>query len=106
MTGELIQMNAHMVKTSGSVWIMVFGLAIALVFAFVAVIVFIEKGWKMSTVFMIVSIAGIALFVVGIRAPRVKEIKACAYGPVSLEQVAICYDIVDVDGKMLTLRVR
>ena len=48
--------------------------------------------------------AGVAYW--GTRLPRQKVIHACVDGPVSLELIASRYDILKVDGKELTLRVR
>ena len=101
--GELIQMNAHMVMTDG-VAIMI---SMGFVFVVVACIAaFINYGINKRGFIVAVCAVGIGLGVIiyGITKPKVKGIMACANGPVSLEEVAAVYDIVDIDGKMLTLR--
>ena len=106
ITGSVFEMNAHMVKTHSAVVFMLIGGFLTLLFLGSAVKSWIDGGWKPSLVFLILGLVSAAIFFVGVREPRVKEIKACAVGPVSLEQVAIVYDIVEIDGKELTLRER
>ena len=48
----------------------------------------------------------IGLVIAGSSRPKVKQIRCCASGPVSLDLVAARYDIVSVDGKELVLRER
>ena len=50
--------------------------------------------------------ASAGLVVYGSKMPRQQIVKACANGPISLELISSRYDILDVDGKELTLRVR
>ena len=106
LTGELIQMNAHMVVTDGAVKLILVGATLAFVFALLGCKLFVERKLKASLI--LVGLAGLALMLmfVGSQIPRVKEIKSCVNGPVSLERVAAVYDIVNVDGKELTLRER
>ena len=106
ITGSVLEMNAHMVKPQSAVSLMMVGGFLTLLFLGSAVKGWIAGGWKPSLVFLLLGLVSAAIFFVGAREPRVKEIKACAVGPVSLEQVAIVYDIVEIDGKELTLRER
>ena len=104
----LIQMNAHMVVTSGARALIVAGIVVAGLFVFLAVLSGTgeKRSWKYVAAFMLIAVLGAGMAIVGANQPRQKVIMACASGPVSLDQVAAVYDIVDVDGKMLTLRVR
>lgn len=107
LTGGLIEMNAKMVMTDGVHALLGIGVAIALiflVFAVVSAIVTCEP--KVVLVAMPFIVAGIVMAVIAVRQPRVREIHACASGPVSIEQIAIKYEIVNVDGKELVLRER
>lgn len=105
VVGELIQMNSKMVMTNNAVALVVFGvfsggflLAVAVIWA--------VYGYKKWWAWLIAAVlfAGLAFW--GNNMPRVKEIHACANGPLSLEQIESVYDIVKIDGKELTLRVR
>ena len=104
VVGELIQMNSKMVISDNAEVVIVISVICFIAFAFCTVIVFGEtKRWWIPLVFAIVSVGAI---VYGINMPRVKEIHACVNGPLSLERIESVYDIVKIDGKELTLRVR
>ena len=105
VVGGLIQMNAHMVVTNTALGLIIVGVSLATGLAISAFMWWLEakKRWWMLAIFAVVFAA---LAVAGCRRPRVKEIHACADGPISLETVSAVYDIVNVDGKELTLRVR
>ena len=111
VAGGLIQMNLHMVMKSYAELMIVTGVLIAIFSGLFMFIIFADCG-KLSVilrrvwVFMVMMILGIGLVIAGLKVPRVKEIKACASGPVSLEQIATRYQIMKVDGSELTLRVR
>ena len=106
VTGELIQMNAHMEMSGGASVLVIIGAIMALAFSITAIVTYDDCGWKLSVVLCVLALVGISLMVVGFDKPKEQIIHACANGPISLEQVAVKYDIVDVDGKELTLRVR
>ena len=105
----LIQMTAHMLTTAeASRWIIA-GALIAALGAFLALCVATgrkDHKARYLIIFAAVAVAGVIMTVHGMQLPRVREIKACASGPVSLEEIAARYDIIDVDGKLLTLRER
>lgn len=106
IAGGLIQMNAHMIMTGPATAMVGIG-AIAVAITLTVMICFwfeMSRGKQALTIALV--LVGVALIVLGVRQPRLKEIRACAAGPVSLEQVAAVYDIVAVDGKELTLRER
>ena len=106
VVGRLIQMNAHMVVPRMATLCMVMGFLGFVGFMAIAAMA-IRAGERSWAVFCVVlALVGVVLFVDGVTTPRVKEIRACADGPVSLEQIGSVYDIVDVDGKELTLRTR
>lgn len=105
----LIQMTAHSLTSSAAQGWIIAGALIAALGAFLVLCVATgrrERRVRYIIVFTMVAVAGVILLVHGARLPRVKEIKACAYGPISLEEVAARYDIIEVDGKLLTLRER
>lgn len=99
-------MNAHMVTTRSAAALMIFGGFLLLVFAIGAIWAFCEGGWRCALPIMVLVIASAVMLIVGAKQPKAKEIKACANGPVSIEQISVVYEVVDVDGKMLTLRER
>lgn len=110
MAGELIQMNAHMVTTGEASLMVCVGMTALLVFAVLAALAAREKERPhrlfYTSFFAVIAIVGLVVLIVGANRPRVKEIRACVNGPLSLEQVAAVYDIVEIDGKELTLRER
>lgn len=108
-TGGLIQMTAHSLISSAAEGWIIAGALIAALGAFLVLCVATgrrERRVRYIIVFTMVAAAGILMLVHGARLPRVKEIKCCASGPISLEEVAARYDIIEVDGKLLTLRER
>lgn len=110
ISGGLIQMTAHMVRRPDARAMMVFGLIIAAVCAVIALCTMLGRNrdhrWRYVMAFAALALAGVVMAVSGARQPMRKVIYCCASGPVSLEQVAAKYDIVEVDGKLLTLAER
>lgn len=109
-TSGLIQMTAHSLTTPvAQRWIIVGALFAALgAFLVLCVAVSSRQDHKLRylLIFAAVTVCGAIMLTHGMKLPRVKEIKACASGPISLEEVAARYDIIEVDGKLLTLRER
>lgn len=105
LTGGLIQMNSHVQMSCVSVLAVSVGALGLVLFLWLAFLVKRDKdrGWWICAA---VAAMFLAMAVWGFGLPKVKIVKACAQGQVSLEQVAAVYDILDVDGKELTLRVR
>ena len=101
----LIQMNAHMIRQTRFDVIIALGVVAAICFVIIAVFTFNESK-KVFAVWLVLAAVGVIVTIIAYNQPKVKEIKACANGPVSIEQIAALYDVVDVDGKMLTLRER
>lgn len=110
ITGGLIQMTAHMEVTAAARGMMMAGIVAAALFAFLAICAALsrDKEHKRRYVlaFLALALLGAALATAGARTPREKIIKCCASGPVSLEQIAIKYDIREIDGKLLVLAER
>jgi hypothetical protein len=104
MANGLIEMNAHMVRTGEATTMIVMGLFGALLMLFAAVLAYPAFGWKATAILGIIGLAFAVVFIMGMNEPRVKELRMCAYGPVSLEAVAGQYQIVKVDGKEITVR--
>lgn len=104
VVGELIQMNSKMVTSPAAETVIVISTLFFLGFAIATgVMAGINKWWWVTLVLAVISAAVIAY---GVNMPRVKEIHACVNGPLSLETVSARYDIIKIDGKELTLRVR
>ena len=107
IAGGLIQMNAHMMVAKSAKLDMSIGLIGFIIFVAITIMMIKSHKSKMWTImFVIFAIAYAVLFVHGVITPNEKIIHACASGPVSLEQVAAVYDIIEVDGKELILKVR
>lgn len=106
LTGGLIQMNSHMITTKGAEALMIIG-SIAMFFAAIAVVGYMmEEKWKIVFASATILLIGFAILLYGINMPKVKEIRACADGQVSIEQIGVRYDIVKIDGKELVLHER
>lgn len=109
-TAGLIQMTAHMVvRGSARSW-MVLGAACAVLGLMLALGAALsrKKGRKARWValFMGLALIGGGMLWAGAAQPRRKVIYCCASGPVSLEQVAARYDILEVDGAMIKIAER
>ena len=102
----LIQMNAHMVRQEKFDFVIGLAIVAAIIFVMLAAFAAQDKNKMAAIVFFTLAIIGVVGAVIAINQPKVKEIKACANGPVSIEQIAVVYDVVDIDGKMITLRER
>jgi hypothetical protein len=103
--GELIQMNAKMVMSGCAKNMLVIGVLFGTLMLIVAIVRWHEEkrrwwAWLMAALLL----AGLAFW--GNSMPRIKEIRACVNGPVSLERVSAVYDIVSIDGKEIVLRER
>ena len=110
VAGEIIEMNRHSVMSGDAVRAVLFGAVLAAAFTGALVAWFQNKNKDKSKVypviFAVLILAGAVLFTAGVKAPKKKRIMACVTGPVSLQHIAEQYDIVDIDGKMLTLMER
>ena len=106
MASGLIQMNVHMEVTQWAEALIVLGIFAAAVSFLIALSLMMNRERRLALVFAAIGLLGAALIVVGARMPRDRIITACANGPVSIEQVAAVYDVIEVDGKMMRLRER
>lgn len=110
ISGGLIQMTAHMVVRPEAHGWMVAGLIVAALFGFMAVCAALSKHSehrrRYVAAFLAIALAGCVMTWAGAKQPRRKEIYCCASGPVSLEQVAARYEIIEVDGAFLKIAER
>lgn len=105
VVGELIQMNAKMIMSTEAEFMVGFGALVGAVMLIVAFVCWWEKNkWWWLWLVTALLLAGMVFW--GNSMPRIKEIHACVNGPISLERISAVYDIVKIDGKELTLRVR
>ena len=105
VVGELIQMNAKMVMSEAAVFMVDFGTIVGAAMLIAAFVCWwdAKKRWWLWLVAALL-LAGLVFW--GNSMPRIKEIRACVNGPISLEQVSAVYDIVKIDGKEIVLRER
>lgn len=99
----LIHMTAHLVTRPEAARLMAAGVLLVVTGGLLALRLAFRGQWRRFFVAAAAAIAGLVMIINGANQPRVKELKMCAYGPVSLEQVSAVYDVRDVDGKLLTL---
>ena len=105
LIGGLIQMNSHMELTYIAKVLIVVGTLVN-VACVIAWICNGKRDRKFATCMIACAVIATIAVIVGRGLPREQIIRACADGQVSLEQVAGRYDILEIDGKELTLRVR
>lgn len=108
LTGSLIEMNAHMVMSKVAEATMFLGIVLGTI-CIAAIIAFLEDRKKYTKLIIVLSVIlvfclGAAFW--GYNMPREKIIMACANGPISIERISTAYDILQIDGKMLKLRMR
>lgn len=113
LVSGLIQMNSKMIYPDWAVAIIAIGAAVIAIILVTLLIQFIDAifekrriAFRNISVFFGILFLSLALLIYGVTVPRIKEIKACAYGPVSMEQIAVKYDITNINGKEITLRER
>ena len=111
LTGGLIQMNSHMVVSKFAQTMIITGSILFVVVALLALLCWPDtknrlKHWVPFLVCLCIAAIAAGMVVYGAKMPRQKIIKACANGAISLETVSSRYDIIEVDGSELTLRVR
>lgn len=106
----LIQMTVHTVTQPWARGLIVLGLIMAALCALLAICAGLSKEkeqWTRAMVlFAAIALAGVVMAIVGAKQPRRRILYCCASGPVSLEAVAVKYDIIEVDGKLLKLAER
>lgn len=104
MMSGLIEMNAHMIVTEEAGMLMGFGVVVAaLAIALAFGVGVFTAHWRYTLLCLLFAAVGVGMMIAGNRIPRVKQIKVCASGPVSIEQIATRYEVKDIDGKELTL---
>lgn len=106
-TGGLIHMTAHLVRTDAALGLIRAGVVIAAVCLFLALCAALsrlsEHRWRWVAAFAALALVGAGMTVSGARKPMQKQIYCCASGPISLEQVAARYDIIEVDGAFIVI---
>lgn len=106
----LIHMTAHMIRTADAKRLIIAGIIIAAVCLFLALCAALsrlsEHRWRWVAAFVALALVGAGMTVSGARKPMQKQIYCCASGPISLEQVAARYDIIEVDGAFIIIAER
>lgn len=99
----LIRMNAHLVTQSWARGLMFGGALVALLMGLLLVRCALKRRWRRALVCGVALALAVVAAVIGAKQPKLKVIRACAVGPVSLEVVAATYTIAGIDGSMMTL---
>ena len=105
LNNGLVQMNSRMVMTETAGTVTVCGVLIAVICLLMALVGWLD-GKRRWWIFGIAAVLFAAMAIYGDSMPRIREIRACAVEPVSLERVAAIYDIMEVNGKEIVLRER
>lgn len=108
LTGTMIEMNVHMVSREYADALILIG--VCLIIGTAVFFLFDLKQSKRFRISMLGYLAslviGLGLWLYGARIPKDKIISYCANGPVSIEQISVNYDIVEIDGKLIKLKER
>ena len=107
-SGSMIEMNVHMVSRGYAVALILLGGILAILSCIFLIIDLIQsKRFKKQFIPYIVTLLfGFATLFYGLKIPKDKIISYCANGPVSIEQISVNYDIVEIDGKLIRLKER
>lgn len=108
LTGTMIEMNVH-IQSRGyaDVLVLLGGILALLSFIFFMIDLKQSKRFKKQLIpYIITLLLGVATMVYGLEIPKDKIISYCANGPVSIEQISVKYDIVEIDGKLIRLKER
>ncbi len=115
LSGQLIQMNAHMEVSSKAILLGILTVALVLIAVaswwevFDRILKKKERQKSIRAPLLLAIIFTIGAFGCGmatIQTPRDKIIHAYAAGPITLSSIETRYDILSVNGTELTLRVR
>lgn len=107
-SGTMIEMNVHM-QTRGyaDALILLGGILAILSFIFFMIDLIQSKRFKKQLIpYIVTLLVGAATMFYGLKIPKDKIISYCANGPVSIEQISVAYDIVEIDGKLIRLKER
>ena len=108
LQGSMIELNVHM-QSKGYADFMIF---IGVLLVAITVVGFvldlkIYKKFKITMLgYLVTLVVGLGLLLFGLKIPKDKIISYCANGPVSIEQISVAYDIVEIDGKLIKLKER
>lgn len=108
LSSSMIEMNAHMQSRGYADALIMVGICLVIGTAVFFLIDLKEsKRFRIAMLGYLVSLViGLGLWVYGVRIPKDKIISYCANGPVSIEQISVAYDIVEIDGKLIKLKER
>ena len=108
LTGAMIEMNVHMQRRGyADAFILLGGILVILGFIFFMIDLIQSKRFKKQLIpYIVALLLGAATMFYGLNIPKDKIISYCANGPVSIEQISVAYDIVEIDGKLIRLKER
>lgn len=108
LTGTMIEMNVHMQSRGyADAFVLLGGILVILSFIFFMIDLVQSRKFKKQLVpYIITLLLGAATMIYGLKIPKDKIISYCANGPVSIEQISVNYDIVEIDGKLIRLKER
>lgn len=106
--GSMIEMNVHMQSRGYAEALILLGAILAIMsFIFFMLDFRQSKRFKKEFVpYIVTLLLGAAIIFYGLNIPKDKIISYCANGPVSIEQISVTYDIVEIDGKLIRLKER
>lgn len=108
LTGTMIEMNVHMQSRGYADALCLFGgILVLLSFIFFMIDLIQSESLKKHLIpYIVTLLVGAAIMLYGLKIPKDKIISYCANGPVSIEQISVNYDIVEIDGKLIRLKER
>lgn len=108
LTSSMIEMNVHM-QNRGYADVLIFlgGILAILSFTFFMIDLVQSRRFKKQLIpYIVTLLLGAATMFYGLKIPKDKIISYCANGPVSIEQISVKYDILEIDGKLIRLKER
>lgn len=108
LTSSMIEMNVHMQSRGYANALVLLGgiLAILSFISFMIDLIQSKRFKKQLIPYIVTILLGAATLIYGLKIPKDKIISYCANGPVSIEQISVAYDIVEIDGKLIRLKER
>lgn len=108
LSSSMIEMNVHMQSRGyADALILLGGILVILSFTFFMIDLVQSRRFKKQLIpYIVTLLLGAATLIYGLKIPKDKIISYCANGPVSIEQISVAYDIVEIDGKLIRLKER
>ena len=103
VTGRLIEMTTRMVTTPTARITIIIGIVSIALGIIVGIPRLMYKNNFLLLFCIVFVVFGLCMALYGDSIPKQQQILACADGPVSLDTISASYDIIDIDGSLITM---